>query len=74
MTDFFQQVWDLVCRIPSGRVAMYGQIAEILGSPQAAKTVGWALHTLPEGSGGPLASANQSTRPEQHLQASSEPW
>ena len=53
MADFFQRVWDLVCEIPPGQVATYGQIAEILGSPRAARTVGWALHGLPEGAGVP---------------------
>lgn len=35
--------------IPEGRVASYGQIAAILGNPRAARTVGWALHSLPNG-------------------------
>ena len=55
MADFFQRVWDLVRQIPPGQVATYGQIAEILGSPRAARTVGWALHALPEGLDSPLA-------------------
>ena len=50
MADFFQRVWDLVCRIPPGQVATYGQIAGILETPRAARTVGWALHSLPDGS------------------------
>jgi len=49
MGDFFQRVWALVCQIPPGKVATYGQIADILRSPLAARTVGWALHSLPEG-------------------------
>ncbi len=53
MDGFFERVWDLVCQIPPGQVATYGQIAEILGSPRAARTVGWALHALLEGSGVP---------------------
>lgn len=53
MAGFFQQVWALVRQIPPGQVATYGQIAEILESPRAARTVGWALHSLPEGSGVP---------------------
>ncbi len=48
--SFFQQVHRVVRSIPSGRVATYGQIARILGKPRAARTVGWALHALPEGS------------------------
>jgi methylated-DNA-protein-cysteine methyltransferase-like protein len=50
MGDFFRRVWDLVGQIPPARVATYGQIAEILESPRAARTVGWALRALPWGS------------------------
>jgi len=45
----FEQIYEVVRRIPPGRVATYGQIARLLGMPRAARTVGWALHTLPEG-------------------------
>ncbi len=47
---FFEQVYQVVRRIPPGKVATYGQIARILGKPRGARTVGWALHSLPEGS------------------------
>jgi methylated-DNA-protein-cysteine methyltransferase-like protein len=46
---FFEQVYRLVRQIPSGRVASYGVIARRLGRPGAARTVGWALHSLPDG-------------------------
>ena len=46
--NFFQQVYALVARIPYGKVATYGQIALYLGQPRAARTVGWALHALPD--------------------------
>ncbi len=49
MSDFFQKVYRVVSMIPPGRVATYGQIAAILGNPCGARTVGWALHALPEG-------------------------
>ncbi len=49
MSDFFQKVYRLVSMIPPGRVCNYGQIAAMLGHPQAARMVGWALHALPEG-------------------------
>jgi methylated-DNA-protein-cysteine methyltransferase-like protein len=49
-TGFFEQVYRLVCQIPAGKVASYGMIARMLGHPHAARTVGWALHSLPEGS------------------------
>ena len=51
--SFFQKVYHLVCQIPPGKVATYGQIAVLLGHPGAARTVGWALHGLPEGSSVP---------------------
>jgi methylated-DNA-protein-cysteine methyltransferase-like protein len=47
---FFEQVYQVVRRIPPGKVATYGQVARILGKPRGARTVGWALHSLPEGS------------------------
>lgn len=50
MTDsFFERVYRVVRRIPAGQVASYGQVARILGAPRAARTVGWALSSLPEG-------------------------
>ena len=52
-TSFFDQVYRLIKKIPSGRVATYGQIARMLGNPSWARTVGHALHALPEGSGVP---------------------
>lgn len=42
-TDFFERVWDVVARIPQGRVTTYGRIAEHVGVRSAARTVGWAL-------------------------------
>ena len=29
--DFFERVWELVAEIPCGRVATYGQLADMLG-------------------------------------------
>jgi methylated-DNA-protein-cysteine methyltransferase-like protein len=46
-TSFFDRVYDMVRRIPPGRVASYGQIAGLCEHPQAARTVGWALHGMP---------------------------
>ena len=48
--SFFEQVYQVVHCIPPGKVATYGQIARILGKPRGARTVGWALHSTPEGS------------------------
>jgi methylated-DNA-protein-cysteine methyltransferase-like protein len=42
--DFFNKVFDLVRTIPYGRVTTYGAIARCIGSPGAARMVGWALN------------------------------
>lgn len=47
--SFFQLVYDLVSRIPEGKVASYGQIARMLGRPHAAREVGWAMRCCPDG-------------------------
>ncbi len=38
----------VVKRIPRGRVATYGQVAELAGLPGHARQVGYALHALRE--------------------------
>ena len=51
MSDFFSQVYEVVKLIPPGRVTSYGAIAAYLGSPGAARMVGWAMnasHHQPE--------------------------
>jgi methylated-DNA-protein-cysteine methyltransferase-like protein len=45
--SFFEHVYRVVASIPPGRVATYGQIAAQVGNPRAARTVGWALHSIP---------------------------
>ena len=42
--SFFQKVYNLVRLIPEGRICTYGIIAKHIGSPQAARMVGWALN------------------------------
>ena len=44
MSDFFSQVYEVVKLIPTGRVTSYGAIAAYLGSPGAARMVGWAMN------------------------------
>jgi len=41
-----EQVYELVRRIPEGRVATYGQIAGLAGFPRHARQVGYALAGL----------------------------
>jgi methylated-DNA-protein-cysteine methyltransferase-like protein len=49
--NFFEDVYEVVCLIPRGRVTSYGAIARYLGSKMSARMVGWAMnaaHTRPE--------------------------
>lgn len=49
--NFFEDVYEVVCLIPRGRVTSYGAIAKYLGSKMSARMVGWAMnaaHTRPE--------------------------
>ena len=48
--NFYQSVYAVVRQIPAGRVMTYGQIAAVLASPRAARMVGTAMRSLPEGS------------------------
>lgn len=49
MKNFKVKVLRLVALIPKGQVASYGQIAAALGTPRAARQVGWALRGLTSG-------------------------
>ena len=42
--DFFTKVYKIVAKIPYGKVATYGDIAEACGIRSSARTVGWALN------------------------------
>lgn len=48
---FFQKVYEVVRRIPYGRVTSYGAIAEFLGSRGSARMVGWALNSTKDSTG-----------------------
>src|SRR5918998_90824 len=39
------RVFEIVRRIPEGRVMTYGQLAELLGEGYTARTVGFVMHT-----------------------------
>jgi methylated-DNA-protein-cysteine methyltransferase-like protein len=47
--SFEQQVYSAINRIPKGRVATYGQIAALAGSPRSARAVGTILRHQAEG-------------------------
>jgi methylated-DNA-protein-cysteine methyltransferase related protein len=53
MPSTYSTIYGIVRRIPRGRVATYGQIAELAGIPGHARQVGYALHALPEGTSVP---------------------
>jgi methylated-DNA-protein-cysteine methyltransferase related protein len=43
------RIYAVVRLIPRGRVATYGQVAELAGLPGHARQVGYALNALPDG-------------------------
>lgn len=49
MHKTYERIYAIVRRIPSGRVATYGQIARLAGLGGHARQVGYALNALPEG-------------------------
>lgn len=44
--NFYEQVYAVVRSIPRGQVTSYGRIAQMLGAPNAARAVGYALRAL----------------------------
>lgn len=43
----YEMIWQVIGAIPIGRVATYGQIAELAGIPGGARMVGRCLSQLP---------------------------
>lgn len=46
--ETFSKIYEIVCRIPKGKVATYGQIALLAGMPRGARIVGYALASCPD--------------------------
>ena len=44
----FEKIYDVVRKIPYGKVATYGQIAMLAGNPRWSQIVGYALHVNPD--------------------------
>jgi methylated-DNA-protein-cysteine methyltransferase-like protein len=42
-----ERIFEVVRRIPRGRVLTYGDVAALAGMPRHARLVGYALHALP---------------------------
>ena len=48
MKNSFERIYEVVRRIPAGKVATYGQVAAYAGNPRWSRVVGFALHVNPE--------------------------
>ncbi len=48
MPNTFELIYQVVRRIPRGKVASYGQVARLAGNPRWARVVGYALHVNPD--------------------------
>ncbi len=48
MHNNYLRIYQIVRQIPRGRVATYGQVAELAGLEGHARQVGYALHALPD--------------------------
>lgn len=48
MQTFRDKIYELARQIPKGKVATYGQLAELAGSPGAARAVGMCMKTNPD--------------------------
>lgn len=46
--SYRERVYEIVRRIPTGRVMTYGQLAEILGEGYTPRTVGYVMHAADE--------------------------
>ena len=44
----FSKIYEVVKKIPYGKVATYGQIARLCGNPRLSRVVGYALHVNPD--------------------------
>lgn len=43
-SDFFNRVYEVVRKIPYGKVTTYGAIAKFIGAAKSARTVGYAMN------------------------------
>lgn len=48
MKNSFELIYDVVKRIPKGKVATYGQVAHLAGNIRWSRVVGYALHQNPD--------------------------
>ena len=45
--SLFARIYAIVRRVPRGRVTTYGDVARLAGLRNGARTIGWALASLP---------------------------
>lgn len=50
MSTLYKEVYEIVMRVPAARVVTYADVARLIGRPNAARQVGYALAALEEGS------------------------
>lgn len=43
----YEKIYAIIKEIPKGKVASYGQVAELAGNRRWVRVVGYALHALP---------------------------
>lgn len=48
MSSTYDKIYEVVKRIPKGKVATYGQVAILAGNKHWARVVGYALHVNPD--------------------------
>ena len=48
MQNTFERIYEVVKKIPYGKVATYGQVALLAGNPHWSRVVGYALHVNPD--------------------------
>lgn len=47
-TNTFEKIYEVVKKIPIGKVSTYGQVASLAGNPRWSRVVGYALHVNPD--------------------------
>lgn len=48
MGNTFEKIYEVVKKIPYGKVTTYGRIAAMAGNPHWSQVVGYALHSNPD--------------------------
>jgi methylated-DNA-protein-cysteine methyltransferase-like protein len=47
-SDSYERIYAVVAKIPRGKIATYGQVADLAGLSGHARQVGYALHATPD--------------------------